>query len=119
MKDNCIYKKVSYSLKNDSIFDFPFKKKTPKPKSRFLNYFLIIDKEKRIIVEKRVKKDIWQNLYQFPLIEADINLNTSLMQDYLKSNKFQNFEINDLKLLDSVSHKLSHQNLKINFLKMD
>ena len=36
---NCIYKKVCYSLKNDSIFDFPFKKKTPKPKSRFLNYF--------------------------------------------------------------------------------
>ena len=112
---NCVYNKVCYSLKNDSIFNFPVKKKKSKPKPRFLNYFLIIDKEKRIIVEKRVKKDIWQNLYQFPLIEADINLNTSLMQDYLKSNKFQNLEINDLKLLDSVCHKLSHQNLKINF----
>ena len=37
------------------------------------------------------------------------------MQNYLKSNQIQDLEINGLKLLDSVSHKLSHQNLKINF----
>ena len=112
---NCVYNKVCYSLKNDSIFNFPVKKKNSKPKARFLNYFLIIDKNKKIMVEKRVEKDIWQNLYQFPLIETDKNLNKSLMQDYLKLNKLPFLETTGLKLVDSVNHKLSHQNLKINF----
>ena len=112
---NCIYNKVCFSFKNDRIFDFPVKKKSSKPKSRFLNYFLIIDKNKKIMLEKRVEKDIWQNLYQFPLIETDKNLNKSLMQDYLKLNKLPFLETTGLKLVDSVNHKLSHQNLKINF----
>jgi A/G-specific adenine glycosylase len=112
---NCIYNKVCFSLKNHSVFDFPVKKKSSKPKTRFLNYFLILDKNKKIMIEKRVKKDIWQNLFQFPLIETDKNFNKSLIQDYLKSNNLPFLETTGLKLVETVSHKLSHQNLKINF----
>ena len=46
---------------------------------------------------------------------SDKNLNKSLMQDYLKLNKLPFLETTGLKLVDSVNHKLSHQNLKINF----
>jgi A/G-specific adenine glycosylase len=113
--NNCIYNKVCFSLKNHSVFDFPVKKKSSKPKTRFLNYFLILDKSKKIMIEKRVKKDIWQNLFQFPLIETDKNFNKSLIQDYLKSNNLPFLETTGLKLVETVSHKLSHQNLKINF----
>ncbi len=112
---SCIYNKVCYSFKNKSIFDFPVKKKPSKPKSRFLNYFVIIDKNNKIIVDQRKQKDIWQNLYQFPLFESDKNLNKSLLYNYLESNKLPISKVNDLRLVETVNHKLSHQNLKINF----
>jgi A/G-specific adenine glycosylase len=112
---SCIYNKVCYSFKNKSIFDFPVKKKPSKLKSRFLNYFVIIDKNNKIIVDQRKQKDIWQNLYQFPLFESDKNLNKSLLYNYLESNKLPISKVNDLRLVETVNHKLSHQNLKINF----
>ena len=112
---NCIYNKVCFSFKNKVVFDFPVKKKSAKSKSRFLNYFIIIDKNKRIMVEERTNKDIWQNLYQFPLFESDTDLNRSSLKDFLKLNKHPFSKTNDIKLIETVNHKLSHQNLKINF----
>ena len=111
----CIYNKVCFSLKNNSVFNFPVKKKSSKSKSRFLNYFIIIDKKNRIMVEERTKKDIWRNLYQFPLIESDVNLNKHLLNECLNLSKIPISKINDLELVETVNHKLSHQNLKINF----
>ena len=112
---NCIYNKLCFSFKNKVVFDFPVKKKSAKSKSRFLNYFIIIDKNKRIMVEERTNKDIWQNLYQFPLFESDTDLNRSSLNDFLKLNKHPFSKTNDIKLIETVNHKLSHQNLKINF----
>ena len=80
------------------------------------NYsYLIIDKKNRIMVEERTKKDIWRNLYQFPLIESNVNLNKHLLNECLNLSKIPISKINDLELVETVNHKLSHQNLKINF----
>ena len=67
------------------------------------------------MVEERTKKDIWRNLYQFPLIESDVNLNKHLLNECLNLSKIPISKINDLELVETVNHKLSHQNLKINF----
>ncbi|WP_432710209.1 A/G-specific adenine glycosylase [Pedobacter sp.] len=48
----------------------PVKIKKMPPKKRFFNY-LIMEQDGDILVKKRQAGDIWQHLYDFPLIETD------------------------------------------------
>ncbi|MCU0347248.1 MAG: A/G-specific adenine glycosylase [Saprospiraceae bacterium] len=48
----------------------PVKSKKMERRQRFFNY-LIFNRLNEVFVKKRSEKDIWQNLYEFPLIETD------------------------------------------------
>ncbi len=48
----------------------PVKSKKLERRQRFFNY-LIIRSGQDVFIKKRTEKDIWQNLYEFPLIETD------------------------------------------------
>ena len=47
----------------------PVKQKKTKVRERFLNYFLLMYKNE-IAIQQRTTKEIWQDLYEFPLIET-------------------------------------------------
>ena len=51
----------------------PIKEKKIKSKNRYFNYFVIRspDAPEAVFIEKRIGKDIWQDLYQFPMIETE------------------------------------------------
>jgi A/G-specific adenine glycosylase len=56
----------------------PVKDKKPLPQPRYFHYLVIILKEDNQIftfLNKRSEKDIWRNLYEFPMIEAQALLN--------------------------------------------
>lgn len=53
--------------KNDFL---PIKSKKIKKTERFFNY-LIINCDGFVYLRKRMEKDIWQNLYEFPMIETE------------------------------------------------
>ena len=111
-KDNCI------AYKNQKIHLFPVKKRNKKLKNRYLNYFVIQDKNQKIILEKRKEKDIWENLFQFPLIELPMLENEKEELLFQIKSKY-NFKVkfDKLELWNSVPiiHKLSHQKLYIYF----
>jgi len=79
MAEHC----VAYN--NQLIEVLPIKEKKIKKKDRFFNY-LIINQDENILIRKRVEKDIWRNLYEFPLIESTALLDeTALVQhDFFK-----------------------------------
>lgn len=52
-----------------TIAQFPVKNKKVKIRKRYFNY-LFVEGDKHLI-QKRKEKDIWQNLYEFPLVETD------------------------------------------------
>lgn len=52
----------------------PYKSKKPEKKKRFLHY-LILEYKGTFFLRKRVEKDIWQNLYEFYLLEEDKLMN--------------------------------------------
>ncbi len=54
---------------NQLVSILPIKEKKIKKKHRFFNY-LLIHQNDNILIRKRVEKDIWRNLYEFPLIES-------------------------------------------------
>lgn len=66
----CILNKNCQALKNDEVLDLPIKSKKIQKKTRFFSY-LVFNFGEYVWIEKRMEKDIWRNLYQFPLIETE------------------------------------------------
>jgi len=63
LNSNCI----GFNMQKNDIL--PVKSKKIKKRERFFNY-LLINYDKNVFLQKRIKKDIWQDLYQFPMIET-------------------------------------------------
>jgi A/G-specific adenine glycosylase len=57
------------------VHELPIKTKKIDKKFRFFNY-LFIQEGNEVWLHKRVEKDIWQNLYEFPMIESNKLLET-------------------------------------------
>ncbi|TDQ09379.1 A/G-specific adenine glycosylase [Pedobacter metabolipauper] len=95
----------------------PVKVKTLKKRTRYFNYFIVRDGDK-IMVKKRSAGDVWQELYDFPLIEtaADyIALGESFLTDV--KNNFGSQCL--LKPLFSRKHLLTHQTIYVQFFALD
>ena len=114
----CPYVKKCVAFKNKKTHLLPIKKSKINIKNRFFNYLFIQDKERKILVEKRKKKDIWQNLFQFPLIETPNLLNDKkALLEQMEPYKGLNLTIDKLRLWNKTPliHKLSHQKLYVFF----
>ncbi len=94
------------SFANNTIKDRPFKEKKTKVRKRYFNFAIFKDNN-QILIEKRIAKDIWQHLYQFPLFETEEELNTenvkSFFQERTGLTPFYNSK--------PVTHILSHQRI--------
>ena len=105
------------SLKNNLVDQLPVKLKKTKVTTKFFNFLVCVDNDKNILFEKRTGKGIWQNLYQFPLIESSKSLDINefhlldLDQVIHKDTTVEHSLYNDV---DRV-HKLSHQHLHTKF----
>lgn len=113
----CIFKEKCFAFYNKKIYNFPVKNKKKKARDRFFNFLIFKSKNNETIIEKRKKKDIWQNLYQFPLFETESKVDRDIILDKLcKSDYFDSLEIKiDLFKNKSFIHKLSHQNIHSSF----
>ena len=101
----CPINSKCWAYLNSKTKDLPVKEKKIKVRLRYFN-FVIVQDNKSVFMEKRLNKDIWRNLYQFPLFETS---NTNFEPP---KNLVQNSSI--LKKT-KVVHKLTHQKLNIVF----
>ncbi len=111
--NECPLNNSCLALKNETINKLPVKTKKQPIKKRYFNYLVIITNSNKIILNKRRKKDIWLNLYEFPLIESktSINIDTLITNDYFKSLfNFNNYSISCFNKVDILS-KLTHQHI--------
>ncbi len=110
----CNNKKTCYSFINNTQEKYPIKEKIKKRKRRYFNYFAIENKSKYLI-QKRTKKDIWNNLYEFFLIE---DKNTSAAINLFKKNT--NIEVGYFKPENTLKRlsQLSHQSIRIIFYRI-
>ena len=68
------------------VQELPVKSKKLIKRVRHFNYIINQDQEK-IFIRKRSEKDIWKNLYDFPLIETEIEADWTMLQN---NNAFKN-----------------------------
>mgnify|MGYP006154345295 CR=1 FL=1 len=68
--ETCPIQSKCLSYGDGTMLNYPVKDKKVKARNRYLNYIVTTDK-KNIIIKKRGPKDIWQGLFDFPLVETD------------------------------------------------
>ncbi len=101
---------------NTKQAELPVKKAAIKVRKRYFNYF-VIEQNEAFVLQKRTEKDVWQHLYEFPLLEKK----EASLEDYSEF-LLEHFGIENptFKQLTSnpIIHKLSHQHLHITFWKV-
>lgn len=66
--EQCIFQKYCVAYADNRVALLPVKEKKIKQKSRFF-YFFVIQLGNKVALRERTEKDIWQHLYEFPLVE--------------------------------------------------
>jgi A/G-specific adenine glycosylase len=116
----CVFNHSCLALQKKKINQLPVKSKKLKVRNRYFNYLVVSDDNDDTIIQKRASKGIWQNLYEFPLIETEVVESF----DYIVKRIEKDFFVNDIvgSVLEynekSIIHKLSHQHLHIKFWKV-
>jgi A/G-specific adenine glycosylase len=116
----CVLNSSCLALQKKKVGQLPVKIKTLKITHRYLNYVVVEDENQKTVISKRDKKGIWHNLYEFPLLETDNEVDIEFISEKIndtlfKENKIISIsEINETEIL----HKLSHQTLHIKFWKV-
>ena len=64
----CPLRSACTALGEGQVGKLPIKSKKIKKRQRFFHY-LVIGHQGKALLNKRTEKDIWQNLYEFPLLE--------------------------------------------------
>jgi A/G-specific adenine glycosylase len=108
-----------YAFAKKKITELPVKAKKTKVRNRYFNY-LVFTKDGSTIINKRIGKDIWTNLYDFPLIETEKELTES---KFLGSAEWKTLAGKNKFAVRSVSttykHILSHQHIFARFWEFD
>lgn len=105
------------ALLNNKINRLPIKLNKIKTRKRHFNFLVILSNNNKTILEQRKEKGIWQNLFQFPLVETsgELNSNTfSSQKDVLKFFKGKPYQFS-LYNEKEIVHRLSHQVLYTKF----
>lgn len=109
---------ISCQAYNRNLVDkLPVKTKKSPARNRYFNYFVVI-RNGEILMNKRGPNDIWENLYELPLIETESFMEmTDLLSSDLFCSLFGNTPI--ARVYEPVKHVLSHQKIYARFLVLD
>lgn len=115
---SCIFNQECVALKEDKVHLLPLKKKGKGSRNRYFHYF-IIEEDDKIMMSRRGEGDVWQNLYEFPMIETTEPLSGL---DILKDERTKEYFSEDISLElkgNVIKHILSHQNIYAQFYKVN
>ena len=115
---NCPLMHSCEAYKTNRVVKLPVKLKKLKIRERYFNYF-VLSKDSSVLLRKRGPQDIWQNLYEFPLLEStklltpdEIVLDEGFIQLFGKQVVFKSTH-------GPVKHVLTHQKLYAQFFELE
>lgn len=115
---SCPFSYDCIAYNQNKIHLLPQKRTKLKVIDRYFNYLVILDQNGQIQLEKRVGKGIWQNLFQFPLLETNkrVDSRKKLIEKF-STKMIAQLNTKKLKLWnrEPIAHKLSHQKLFVFF----
>lgn len=114
----CPMQESCFAFQNEIVDVLPVKAKKIKVKSRHFNYFLITNGGKTLL-RKRPRGDVWQGLYEPPLIETVASISKKQLAH--EASLFFGKDLTSSNLNKSVSkkQKLTHQHISVTFYNLD
>ena len=113
--DLCILKNSCAALEKKIVNYIPNKQAAKSIRNRYFNYFVPLLPNKQTILIQRKYKDIWQHLYEFPLLESN---NFLTLENISKESDLPKWvSVNEVSLfnLKPWVHKLTHQRIYASF----
>jgi len=112
----CPLKSDCVALATNRIDHLPVKVGKNKIRNRYFNYLVFLDGDNRTLLRQRKGKGIWQNLYEFPLLESEKEIKVEEVAQNLQAVVSME-EPTGIHLYneEKVVHKLSHQHLHTRF----
>lgn len=105
----CVFNKHCFAYLHNKVYELPVKEKKITIKKRWF-YYIVLEYKDELTIRQRTAKDIWQQLYEFPLIETS---GEETLKSILKSAEKKGFLEKDAYEVTSIStlfkQQLSHQ----------
>ena len=113
--ESCLFQDSCLAFAENKTDELPKKKNTIKQRTRYFDYIIWVHKNQTTI-KKRTEKDIWQNLFDFPLIEHSVQKNEQQIIDQLNQSTPTSFTV--ISITAPIKHILSHQKLWVRFWRL-
>ena len=116
----CPFNGSCFALKFNKVATLPIKTKKPKSVDRYFDYLVFDDALGQTLVLQRTGSGIWQNLYEFPLLYANEKPTEHAVLAQIQNQTFVDNQVIEIRHLNQFSqiHKLTHQNLHLQFWKV-
>ncbi len=115
---DCVFRKICLAFKENKINTLPVKEKKVAIKKRWF-YYLVIEHDEKIAIQQRTGKDIWNQLYEFPMIETRENENIkNILKEAKEKGLLPNgkYEVGTLSV--PIKQQLTHQLINGLFIKI-
>ena len=117
--ESCPLQKHCVAFVKGLVKELPVRSKYMKKKHRYFHY-LIIRSDDRILIRERTGKDIWQHLFEFPLIETPHPISPGRLMESLTWNQwFMNSRVKPVRVSKTIRHTLTHQVIHAKFYHLD
>jgi A/G-specific adenine glycosylase len=117
---SCIFNASCLAFQNGLVGKLPVKIKLQPPKKRFFNYLLLLSGEgdyQMVYLNKRPEGDIWQGLYDFPLIETETETEIDLLVSSANWKEiFDGAKPVILQVSRAFKHQLTHRQIFAKFI---
>lgn len=115
----CPFNKSCVAFKEELVSIIPYKSKIISKKERYFHYFILIDNKINTLIRKRIEKDIWTSLHEFPLHENEIagKLTKVQIKKHVKTLIADADDFVQVHSSEEVVHILTHQRIKRGFTR--
>jgi A/G-specific adenine glycosylase len=113
---DCGLKTACFAFNHDLVNSLPFKTARRKSRNRYF-FYLVVEKNGKVLMKKRDRRDIWQGLFDFPLIEKT---RPAKMQDILAEIAAESWLSRGANITVSKAyrHILTHQVIYCRFINI-
>ena len=115
----CVMRNKCIAFQENLVNVLPINEKVIKQKKRFFDYF-ILEFNHKFYIKKRTHQDIWQNLFEFFLIENSTEIpEEESIQKFLKLSGLKKKEYSLQSISSIYQQKLTHQTIKGRFIHIE
>lgn len=114
----CVFKKNCSAFINKKINELPVKEKKISIRKRWF-YYLVMEYKNEVLIQQRTGKDIWQQLYEFPLIESTKEMDKKNILTLAEKNRLLikgSYDVISISPL--LKQQLSHQLIAGQFIRV-